>query len=166
MSQIGIIIWRFQPLHTWHLLLIEKSLKENHKTIIFIGSVNKSDEKNPFSFDLRKECIEWEFGGENIDIFKLPDFPSDEEWIQHVLLPIPKNIKLCNIYCGDKEKDSAIISILKHSNLFPFKIQVTEIPRSIINISATEIRDFLSHNHEWKLKKYLWDFTYSKLKDM
>ncbi len=61
MISLWLIIWRFQPLHRGHILLIEKSLNENPATLVLIGSSENKDEKNPYSYVQRKEFILWEF---------------------------------------------------------------------------------------------------------
>lgn len=80
--KIWILVWRLNPPHFWHLNIIETMLKENSKTLVFLGSSNILDEKNPFSFEERKDFLLEIFEKEeNLFIDFLEDFEHDEEWI-------------------------------------------------------------------------------------
>jgi citrate lyase synthetase len=164
MTQIWCIIWRFQPLHNGHNLLIETSLKENASTIIFIGSSNIINTQNPYSFDLRKKIIAHNFETKNLPIKKLPDFETDELWIEYIISHIPRNVDIVKFYCGDEKTDSAIISIKNLENTLPFQVKIVEIPRSIIPVSATQIRWALQNHNSEFLKKYLSNTTIDILK--
>ncbi len=49
------------PPHIGHIRLIKNALKENSKVILFLGSANVVDEKNPLSFEERKYILETYF---------------------------------------------------------------------------------------------------------
>lgn len=158
MNSLWLIIWRFQPLHLGHQLLIEATLQENSSSLILIGSINKTDSQNPYSYDLRKQLIE-EIYEEQISIWALPDFPSDVQWKNYILSYIPKETKHITLYCGDIKNDSAVISLLSLQSTLPFKIKVQEIPRSIIPVSATQVRKWIQEKNTSQLQKYLWEKT-------
>ncbi len=87
--RLGFIIGRFQPFHKGHKYLIEESLKLADKIIIGIGSANKSDEKNPWSWEERKKVIETFLQHEGLeknvkDIIPLFDNPDDDVWFQNL----------------------------------------------------------------------------------
>lgn len=145
-------------------MLIEASLKENPATLVLIGSSNKTDSQNPYNYELRKKILESEVS-EKIMIWALPDFPSDIQWIEWILQYIPENVQVVNIYCGDKNNDSAIKSLSKYKNILSFTINIVEIPRSIIKISATQIRKWIKEENMVKLRKYLWENTLKTLKE-
>ena len=78
----GLVIGRFQPLHSGHTFLIETALCENDKVVICIGSAQKTD---PLSVEERQERIIEKFDSLGYDanlykIFALDDIGSDEEW--------------------------------------------------------------------------------------
>ena len=51
---IGVFVARFQPLHKSHEFLIRKSMEENDKTYVFIGSADKCRTKrNPLNIEER-----------------------------------------------------------------------------------------------------------------
>ncbi|MFH0832501.1 MAG: adenylyltransferase/cytidyltransferase family protein [Candidatus Aenigmatarchaeota archaeon] len=54
---IALFPGRFQPLHRGHLHAIKSVLKKFDKVVIMIGSINKSDENNPYSFLKRKKML-------------------------------------------------------------------------------------------------------------
>lgn len=67
----GVILARLQPIHNGHLALIEKSLRENSNTYVFVGSADKFNVRNPFPITLRmqmlKEALIDTFGWNPID---------------------------------------------------------------------------------------------------
>ncbi len=159
MNTIWCIIWRFQPFHKGHELLIQASENENDSTIIFIGSSESENVSNPYNFQTRKKIIRANFINTNISIIALPDFKTDQAWLEHILKKIPEDISRLNIYCGDKDNDSAIISIQSLEHTIPFSISITEIPRSIIPVSATQIRTAIKDNNTKFLNLYLTEET-------
>ena len=163
MSKIWLIIWRFQPLHIGHKLLIETSLKENPATLVLIWSSNKHDSYNPFSYNLRKDCIHSEFSGSQVSIWSLPDFSTDEKWINFIKLYIPDFVTDIILYCWDEKNDSAIQTMCRFQNTFHFSLHIKEIPRSIIPISATQVRSWIEQKNTSQLSKYVWEKTLSKL---
>lgn len=57
MSKTGVILARFQPIHNGHLALIEKAFKENDDVLIFIGSIDKINARNPIPWKIRKRLV-------------------------------------------------------------------------------------------------------------
>jgi len=155
MSEIWLIIWRFQPFHNGHKLLIDTSLNENESTLVLIWSSNVVNDDNPYNYDLRKKIIQANNIDQKINIQALPDFPDDLQWGTSILKSIPKNTTILSIYFWDKNSDSAIKSIKSIQHIFPYKINYIEIPRSIIPISATQIRKALQNNDLKILNTYL-----------
>lgn len=155
MNSIWLIIWRFQPLHKGHSLLIEKSLVDNPATLILVGSINKTDENNPYDYELRKSMIQAEFSEDSVSLWALPDFPDDEQWKDFILSYIPDSVKKLTLYCWDVKNDSAVRSLLSQQAALPFTLIIKEIPRSIIPVSATQIREWIQSDNAQNLKKYL-----------
>jgi len=50
----GVYIGRFQPLHTGHLAIIKQGIKNENTFVVIIGSIDKYDSKNLYSFQDRK----------------------------------------------------------------------------------------------------------------
>lgn len=53
----GVLLARLQPVHKGHLALIEKSVKENDQTYIFVGSADKFNVRNPIPIGLRVQLL-------------------------------------------------------------------------------------------------------------
>lgn len=166
MSEIGLIIWRFQPLHKGHILLIERSLEQNPASLVLIGSTNKDDVENPYSYELRKDLIGGEFPTQAISIWRLPDFPNDIDWINCILSYIPERVSHLRLYCGDIHNDSAVKSLKEHESILPFTLEIIEIPRSVLKISATQVRALINENNLEKLEQYLGKYSYKKLTEL
>lgn len=162
MNTLWLVIWRFQPFHKGHLLLVETSIKETSHTTILVGSINQNNDYNPYSYALRREIILSEIP-ENIFIWGIPDFPDDLQWIAAIVSYIPEDIDTVILYCWDKENDSAVKSLWEQRNSLPFTLEIKEIPRSIIPISATQVREYIDQNNIPKLKEFLWENTIKKL---
>ncbi len=89
--QKALIIGRFQPFHKGHLFVVHEALKQVENLIIGIGSTNTQDkENNPFSVEQVRTSIQKVAKKEGwydriVQIFDVPDIPSDNEWLQDVL---------------------------------------------------------------------------------
>ena len=57
MKKVGVVLARFQPIHNGHLELIKKAVSENEEVVIFIGSADKMNARNPIPYNLRKELV-------------------------------------------------------------------------------------------------------------
>lgn len=163
MQTLWLIIWRFQPLHKGHELLIQTAIKDCSQVIILLGSSNKNNKNNPYSFKQRKEIIEEVFVEKKVSIFPLPDFQSDNEWKDKIVSYIPQSFQEVNLYCWDKLQDSAVITLQNLKNTLPFTLSIIEIPRSIIHVSASEVREWLENTSSDKLQRFLSEKTIEKL---
>jgi len=56
-KKFGIFIGRLQPIHKGHIENIYQIIKEKIEPIIFIGSTNIIDDKNPLNFTQRKKLV-------------------------------------------------------------------------------------------------------------
>ncbi len=165
METLWLIIGRFQPLHIWHKLLISESLAHNSDTIMLIGSWETRDKKNPYSFNLRKKIIQTEYRNKKLSLYCLPDFPEDEDWIKKIISFIPENTLHIHLYCWDIQNDYAIQVLKTFYTELPFSMKIIEIPRSIIPVSATQIRNWIRKNNNKELKKYISNESLEILKE-
>ena len=88
-DRIGLILGRFQPIHRGHIHLMQRALKQCASIVIVVGSTNVSDDKNPFSFDQRKNMIIKALAKFNLSsrvkgIIAVPDNPSDDAWMKSI----------------------------------------------------------------------------------
>ncbi len=87
--QTGLILGRFQPIHRGHVYLMQQALEQCASIVIVVGSTNVSDDKNPFSFEQRKNMITKAVAKFNLSkrvkgIVAVPDNPSDEAWMKSI----------------------------------------------------------------------------------
>ncbi|MDR2034151.1 MAG: adenylyltransferase/cytidyltransferase family protein [Helicobacteraceae bacterium] len=93
MKEIALAVMRLQPLHNGHKLLIDAMLRETDAALIGIGSIDKNDERNPFSFDERKAMLRAIYGDEaRLKVFGLRDIGAQtkREWARFVLSEIAR----------------------------------------------------------------------------
>lgn len=88
--ETGLLIGRFQPFHKGHAYLLRKAKKMFNTLIIGVGSVNKRDLANPFSYTMRKEMIQLVLQKEHLTEFikkivSLEDDPDDLIWLENTL---------------------------------------------------------------------------------
>lgn len=90
MQNLGILIGRFQPLHSGHRDLIRQATNQCKTLIILVGSANRArSTKNPYTFAERKQEIRSFLSHENllskVTVYPLNDYPySDSQWLNDV----------------------------------------------------------------------------------
>lgn len=148
----GLIIGRFQPFHKGHLYLIKKALKEVESLIIGVGSVNRTNNNNPFNFQIRKKHLETSLKRKKLikkikKIVPVDDYPdNDDLWLEE----LKKKTGSFDIVFGNNEWVNGIlenrgVKVIR----FPFhKRHIYE---------GVKIREEIrrSKNPEEILKKYL-----------
>jgi len=80
----ALFIGRFQPLHKGHVHAIRQLLNRYNRVLVAIGSINKRDGKNLYSFSLRRKMIRVVFPTGRVHIVGLRDYLSDRRWVQQV----------------------------------------------------------------------------------
>lgn len=138
--QYGILIGRFQPLHIGHQTIINEIIDDGRIPIIFIGSSNVCNEKNPLSYRQRVKLLNVAYPG--ILTLPLPDQTLNCDWAnQLVRILTDINIDLqyndFRLYFYNKEGDFDITPLVR--NWFKVYRPVSKIP----NISASQIRNDL-----------------------
>lgn len=156
----GIIVGRFQHIHTGHEKIITIGQNLCDKLLVFIGSYGADiSKRNPFSYEYRKELIykiyKKEVDEGSIIIRPLKDLEDPSElspvWGNYVIDSATKVLgekPECIIYGKDKD-------IFK---CFPKETvkNITEVlvDRKLFNISATKMREYLACNEKEKWQKY------------
>ena len=142
----GIVCGRFQPLHNGHCSVIDKAISECEKVSIFIGSAQESGTaKNPYRYEIRKFFIELVYGNK-VTVFPMPDMSSPNapienwkgKWGRFFLKKVYKSLGCMPdaIYTGAEN--------IRNSWFYPEDIkdiEIVEVSRDTIPISATEIRN-------------------------
>lgn len=76
----GVILARLQPIHNGHIELVKKASTENDQVILFIGSADKFNSRNPIPINVRlelaKEALK-EF--KNVKIVPLDDLTTEDD---------------------------------------------------------------------------------------
>lgn len=147
MQSIGVFVGRFQPLHNGHVQIINKCISENDKTIIVIGSYGIINERNPFSFELRKQFIESCF--DNVIIEKIEDYNDDNVWSNKLIEIISKykSNEIIKLYGPKKDTNTAKYIDLLMGTMFFNEYVVTELMQNNKKIlDATTIRSIIKNN--------------------
>ncbi len=129
----GFTVMRLQPFHKGHQKIIDKMLKENSKAVLFIGSADTYNEKNPFSFKERLKMVKCiykdEIKNKKLIVCAINDIHNPPLWANHVKSKLP--IQANCYYCGTGQ-DAALF---KREGFKTVKIN-----RCKLKISGTEIR--------------------------
>lgn len=142
----GLYIGRFQPLHIGHTHIISKMLDECEKVIIAIGSAQESGTKrNPLSYAYRKGLIMDTYIWQLEDMIFVPlkdrEHPSDDaSWGDYVMARVKEWCELTPdvIYEGEESERTHW-----YDNL---GVEVVKVPRSVLPISGTMLRDAIARN--------------------
>lgn len=150
--RLGILVGRFQTLHTGHEMIIEKAIELCDEVGIFIGSSQESGtNKNPFSYELRKEILENVFG-EQVKIYPLPDLGVGNvaAWGDYVLKNVEERFgKYPDLLISGKESRR----IDWFDNAADLAISELYVPKSI-DISASEMRELFIEDKEEEWRRY------------
>ena len=148
---VALFLGRFQPFHLGHLDAIKQILSKCNHIIIAIGSAQYfNKEKNPFSYEERKEMIEKVLIEEkisNFEIIGIDDIHNYDLWVKHVDEKVPKY-------------DVIFTASPLTKKLFSVNHIVQDLEKNI-NISGEMLRKNTSD-----LQKYLHPCVLRILKDM
>lgn len=81
MKKVGVILARFQPIHNGHLELIKKASSENDEVLLFLGSIDKLNVRNPIPWRIRYDLVKEAIANINkhIQIIPLPDLTDEKD---------------------------------------------------------------------------------------
>ena len=137
----ALFIGRFQPFHNGHLHVAKTLSNKFDELIIGIGSSQeKNTEKNPFSYNERKNMVSRTLSNNKIKNFKIypvPDLYDDVKWTNYILKKLPD---FSVAYSGN---DWTISCFNKH------KIKAVKI-NLVNNLSSTKVRDLIKKNKKWE----------------
>lgn len=152
----GLFVGRFEHFHIGHELIVETALKLCDKLIILISDADVEVSKsNPFTIEIREKIINEIYPNEAIVIGKLNRFTNNDsdtiDWRKYALQAAEK-IAGCHpnfiIYGSD-----VTFNPWFDTRGIQDMIEII-VPRSKIEISATEIREFLINDDNVSWKKY------------
>lgn len=138
---IGIYAGRFQPFHYGHYGAIQHLLSKCDETFVLICSKkgeNALDDRNPFTYEERKEMMKFFHG--KVHFRHICDQENDAEWMRIINETLPK---------GRKVSFTNNPNTAKAFNAHKFEVQ--PIPIKEGGLSATLIRKLIIRNEDWQL---------------
>lgn len=122
-NKLWLFIGRMNPPHLWHTSIIDKMIKENDFVMIFVGTMENRDQKNPLDYKQIKTILSKKYLFNNkLKIGELKDDSSDLVWVYSIYKLLYENypwITDINLYLWDFVNDSAYKTIKKNENHFP-----------------------------------------------
>ena len=161
---LGILVGRFQALHTGHEQMIHTALALCDRVGIFVGSSQESGTaNNPFSYETREGLLRLLFGN-RVDIFPLPDIGvgNNAAWGEYVLENVQQQYhRAPDLLVSGKETRR----ISWFDGIGGLRISELYIPKTI-DISATEMRQFFLRDDFESWKKHTNPRLWSKYPEL
>lgn len=169
-KEVAVMVGRLNPPHMWHIRVIKKALSENASVILFLGSANVVNDKNPFSYQERSmflnELFQEKIASGKMIISYLNDVGNNELWTQNLWNKVRELISgfsgTLNFYWGDFAEDRAITAIRDNEvKLGIEKVLYTQVHRehftlpSWEDISATNLRNALASGDFELARKFM-----------
>ena len=149
---LGILVGRFQALHTGHEQMIHTALALCDRVGIFVGSSQESGTaNNPFSYETREGLLRLLFGN-RVDIFPLPDIGvgNNAAWGEYVLQNVQQRYhRAPDLLVSGKETRR----ISWFDGIGGLRISELYIPKTI-EISASQMRGFFLADDRESWQRY------------
>lgn len=163
---LGIMVGRFQTLHTGHQYMIDKAVEICDEVGIFIGSSQESGtNKNPFSYETRERLLKAIYG-DRIHVYPLPDIGvgNNSQWGDYVLKNVKERFGRAPDLLASGREERRLAWFDSEEGLC---ISELYVPKTI-DISASQMRQFFIDGNREEWKKYtdpkIWD-SYEQLRE-
>lgn len=161
---LGIMVGRFQTLHSGHEYMIRTALELCDEVGIYVGSAQEEGTAtNPFSYKTRESLLKLLFG-DRLNVFPLPDIGvgNNTQWGEYVLENVNARFgRNPDLLISGKE-----IRRIGWFDGLDVNISELYIPKTI-DISASQMRQFFLDDDQESWKRYtnpgLWD-QYDRLR--
>jgi cytidyltransferase-like protein len=165
--RLGILVGRFQTIHCGHEQMIRIAAALCERVAIFVGSSQESGtQKNPFSYELRREMLTKVFG-DSIAVYPLPDIHvgNTARWGDYVIESVRERCgEAPDLFVSGKEERR--VSWFDSEN--GAHIAELTIPKTI-EISASRMRELFLADDRGGWRSYtpaaLWD-DYGRLREI
>lgn len=151
--ELALILGRFQVFHNGHVEIVNKALEVAEKVLILVGSSQESGtEKNPFSYETRKDMISkcFENNIDRIIIMGIPDagLGNNQSWGDYVLAYVKKNVgRLPDVaISGEEARRTSWYANYDIDEIFISKTT---------DVSATKMRAWMVENNQNEWLKYV-----------
>lgn len=149
---LGILVGRFQTLHSGHEQMIRTALQLCGRVGIFVGSSQESGTaKNPFSYETRERLLRLLFENQ-VDIFPLPDIGvgNNGTWGEYVLKNVAQRYGCApDLLVSGKE----LRRVSWFDGIGGVRISELYIPKTI-DISASQMRSFFLEDDRESWQRY------------
>ena len=168
--KLGLVIGRYNHIHSGHTKIINQSIKLCEKTLILIGSAQESGTiRNPFTLETRKKVIEKIYNTDDVIIGALNDYTNEEDispkWGRFILDNVKREygIEPDLMVYGKEESRKGWFSEEDNKNFSELLIV-----RDKNMLSATELRKYMAQDNKEEWKKFvpneIWDM-YEELRE-
>lgn len=165
--KLGILVGRFQTIHSGHEMMINKAVELCENVGVFVGSSQESrTDKNPFSYEERELMLKKIFS-DAISVYPLPDIGvgNVSKWGDYVLQNVLNRFgTMPDLLITGKERRRIEWFGGENGN----QISELYIPKTIA-ISSTDMREYFIKDDFESWKQYtnprLWDM-YDTLKQI
>ena len=149
---LGILVGRFQTLHTGHEQMIQTAMALCDRVGILVGSSQEAGTAtNPFSYEIREELLRLIFG-ERVDVFPLPDIGvgNNGTWGEYVLSNVAQRYhRPPDLLISGKEARR----VSWFDGIGGVRISELYIPKTI-DISASQMRSFFLADDRESWQRY------------
>lgn len=162
--KLGVVLGRFQHIHNGHVTMIKTALNVCEKVLVLVGSSQESGTvRNPFTLYTRMNLIRNVYSDEinngRLLLGHIDDLTDETDhsiaWGDFVL----GKIEMWSNHYGIQKEFDCIVSGVEKDRISWFSPEKASevgqilIPKQLIDVSATEVRNLIAGNEYYKWKK-------------